>query len=174
MPFRLAIANVLLSAGHALADKPHYEIAGKVVAIADGDTRAILDDAKLQYKIRLHGIDTPEKSQAFGTRARENLAAKVFGKTVRVDVVDVDRYTARSGESTSATASSIWRWFATASRGVMCTSTSRASSPTRNARRERNAAACGRTQIPSRPGNTGAKDGRQRRVDYKSGAQELS
>jgi endonuclease YncB( thermonuclease family) len=46
----------------------------------------------VQHKIRLHGIDAPEKGQAFGTKARENLAAKVFGKIVRVEVVDVDRY----------------------------------------------------------------------------------
>jgi endonuclease YncB( thermonuclease family) len=36
--------------------------------------------------------DAPEKAQPFGTKSRENLAGKVFGKTVRVDVVDVDRY----------------------------------------------------------------------------------
>ena len=34
---------VLLSAGQSLAAKPHYEIAGQVVAIADGDTLIILD-----------------------------------------------------------------------------------------------------------------------------------
>jgi endonuclease YncB( thermonuclease family) len=92
MRFRLAIALVLLSGGHALAAKPHYEIAGQVVAIADGDTLTILDDAKTQHKIRLAGIDAPEKGQAFGTKARENLAEKVFRKNVRVEVIDVDRY----------------------------------------------------------------------------------
>jgi micrococcal nuclease len=33
-----------------------------------------------------------EKGQAFGTKARENLAAKVFRQTVRIEVIDVDRY----------------------------------------------------------------------------------
>lgn len=91
MRYRLAIAIVLLSAGHALAAKPHYEIAGQVVAIADGDTLIILDDTKTQHKIRLAGIDAPEKGQAFGTKARENLADKVFRKNVRIDVIDVER-----------------------------------------------------------------------------------
>jgi endonuclease YncB( thermonuclease family) len=74
------------------AAKPHYTITGKVVAIADGDTLTVLDDAKVQHKIRLAGIDAPEKRQAFGNKARQSLGDKVFGKVVRVDVIDVDRY----------------------------------------------------------------------------------
>jgi endonuclease YncB( thermonuclease family) len=74
------------------ADKPHYTVTGKVVAIADGDTLTVLDDAKVQHKIRLAGIDAPERKQAFGTKSREVLTAKVFGTAVHVEVVDVDRY----------------------------------------------------------------------------------
>jgi putative membrane-bound dehydrogenase-like protein len=57
--------------GLALLAHEPKTITGKVVAIADGDTLTILDDAKVQHKIRLHGIDAPGKSQAFGTTARE-------------------------------------------------------------------------------------------------------
>jgi endonuclease YncB( thermonuclease family) len=89
---RLAAVILIIAANPALAAKPHYEITGKVVAIADGDTLTVLDDAKTRHKIRLAGIDAPEKKQAFGTKAREALADRVFGKTVRVDVIDVDRY----------------------------------------------------------------------------------
>jgi endonuclease YncB( thermonuclease family) len=74
------------------AATPLRTISGKVVAIADGDTLTVVDGANTQHKIRLAGIDAPEKKQAFGTKAREALADKVFGKTVRVDVIDVDRY----------------------------------------------------------------------------------
>jgi endonuclease YncB( thermonuclease family) len=91
-PLRLAAIILLIATNAALAAKPHYEIAGKVVAIADGDTLTVLDESKTQHKIRLAGIDAPEKGQAFGTKARENLAAKVFRQTVRVEVIDVDRY----------------------------------------------------------------------------------
>ena len=43
-------------------------ITGRVVGIADGDTVTVLDAAKVQYQIRLSGIDAPEMAQAFGNR----------------------------------------------------------------------------------------------------------
>jgi endonuclease YncB( thermonuclease family) len=82
----------MVATGVVLAAKPpHYTLPGKVVAIADGDTLTVLDGANARHKIRLAGIDAPEKKQPFGTKAREALADKVFGKAERVDVVDVDR-----------------------------------------------------------------------------------
>lgn len=39
---------------------------GKVVRVADGDTITILDEAKVQSKIRLNRIDAPEMKQAYG------------------------------------------------------------------------------------------------------------
>ena len=39
---------------------------GKVVHVADGDTITVLDNTHIQHKIRLTGIDAPEKRQAFG------------------------------------------------------------------------------------------------------------
>jgi micrococcal nuclease len=63
-----------------------------VVALSDGDTLTILDDSQTHHKIRLAGIDAPEKGQAFGTKSREALASLVFGKAIRVDVIDIDRY----------------------------------------------------------------------------------
>jgi endonuclease YncB( thermonuclease family) len=86
-----AIVFLAFSAS-ALAGKPHYDITGKVVKIADGDTLTVLDGSNTQHKIRLAGIDAPEKGQPFGTKARENLAGQVFGQSVRVEVIDVDRY----------------------------------------------------------------------------------
>jgi len=64
---------------------------GKVVSIADGDTLTMLVN-KVQYKIRLAEIDTPEKKQPYGTRARRALSEIVFGKEISVDVHTVDRY----------------------------------------------------------------------------------
>lgn len=67
-------------------------IQGKVVHIADGDTLTILIAGKEQVKIRLAGIDTPEKAQPFGNKAKQALAALAFQQYVTVDVETKDRY----------------------------------------------------------------------------------
>jgi endonuclease YncB( thermonuclease family) len=66
-------------------------ITGKVVGVADGDTITVLEGTT-QYKIRLYGIDTPERGQDFGKRAKQFTSGMVFGKQVRVDQKDMDRY----------------------------------------------------------------------------------
>lgn len=65
---------------------------GKVVGISDGDTITLLDANNREYKIRLAGIDAPEKSQAFGTRSKQHLSDLVFGKSVVVDWNKTDKY----------------------------------------------------------------------------------
>lgn len=64
---------------------------GRVVGITDGDTVTLLVDRK-QYKIRLAEIDTPERGQPYGSRARQVLSELVFGKDITAKVEDVDRY----------------------------------------------------------------------------------
>lgn len=59
-------------------------ITGRVVGVADGDTITVLDANRQQHKIRLQGIDAPEKAQPFGERSKQNLSRLVFGKDVRV------------------------------------------------------------------------------------------
>lgn len=70
----------------------HADISGKVVAVTDGDTIKVLDANSKLHKIRLTGIDAPEKGQAFGIASREHLASLVAGKTVRVESSKTDRY----------------------------------------------------------------------------------
>ncbi len=79
---------LLVAAFPALSAPVQY---GKVVKIADGDTLTILVD-KQQHKIRLSDIDTSERKQPFGTRAKQALSDVVFGKQVRVVELTVDRY----------------------------------------------------------------------------------
>jgi endonuclease YncB( thermonuclease family) len=73
-------------------------ISGRVVHVADGDTVTVLDAGKVQHKIRLAGIDAPEKSQAYGERSRESLAELVANRTVIVDTEKQDRYGRRVGK----------------------------------------------------------------------------
>jgi endonuclease YncB( thermonuclease family) len=89
---RLAIVLMLGFAARACAAKPRHAFVGQVVKIADGDTLTVLDKTNAQHKIRLAGIDAPEKGQPFGTQARNALGAKVFRQGVRVEVTDTDRY----------------------------------------------------------------------------------
>lgn len=49
------------------------ELAGRVVAVADGDTLTLLV-SRQQIKVRLLDIDAPERKQPFGTRSRQSLA----------------------------------------------------------------------------------------------------
>ena len=67
------------------------QFTGKVVRISDGDTLGVLRDGK-EVRVRLHGVDTPEKAQAFGTRAHQFTSELVFGKEGTVLVKDTDRY----------------------------------------------------------------------------------
>jgi endonuclease YncB( thermonuclease family) len=65
---------------------------GRVVGIADGDTLTILDSAKKRHKVRLAGIDSPERKQAFGTASKQSLSNLAFGETATVQYHKRDRY----------------------------------------------------------------------------------
>jgi endonuclease YncB( thermonuclease family) len=67
-------------------------IQGRVVGVTDGDTITVLDADHQQRKIRLSGIDAPEKAQPFGQRSKENLSGLVFGRDVTVEWRKKDRY----------------------------------------------------------------------------------
>jgi endonuclease YncB( thermonuclease family) len=67
-------------------------VQGKVVGVADGDTITVLDAQKAQHKIRLQGIDAPEKPQVFGNKSNQSLHEMVHGKQVSVDYQKKDKY----------------------------------------------------------------------------------
>jgi endonuclease YncB( thermonuclease family) len=64
----------------------------RVVKIADGDTITVLKTGNTQERVRFASIDAPERGQPYGAKAKDALAALVFGQPVRVEVVDMDRY----------------------------------------------------------------------------------
>jgi micrococcal nuclease len=70
---------------------PCWGWTGKVVSIADGDTITVLHESRPE-RIRLYGIDCPERRQPFGNRARQVTGNALFGKVVEVHPFDMDQY----------------------------------------------------------------------------------
>lgn len=84
---RFIILLLLAFSASVIAD-----INGKVVVVTDGDTIRVLDANRVQHKIRLAGIDAPERGQPFGNASRKYLASLVAGKAVRIESTKKDRY----------------------------------------------------------------------------------
>ena len=64
---------------------------GKVVGVSDGDTISVMHNGK-DEKIRIYGVDCPEKHQDFGQKAKKFTSSMVYGKMVEVEPVTTDRY----------------------------------------------------------------------------------
>ena len=86
----IALALNLLLAFPSLAIAGVFE--GTVVKIADGDTITVLDSDKVQHRVRIAGIDAPEKGQAFGNASRKRMVELVARKEVRVEFNKHDRW----------------------------------------------------------------------------------
>jgi micrococcal nuclease len=82
-----AVIPIPLIASFALA----ADFNGQVVGVLDGDTIEVLYNNRTE-RIRLHGIDCPEKGQAFGKRAKQAAADLVFGKSVVLQTHGKDKY----------------------------------------------------------------------------------
>lgn len=84
---RIALSLILFVSLAFAEDSLH----GKVVGIADGDTITLRSNDST-YRIRLHGIDAPEKQQPFGTASKKFLSNLIFGESVEVSVKGRDKY----------------------------------------------------------------------------------
>ena len=71
---------------------------GKVINVADGDTITVVDDTNIHHKIRMAGIDAPEKRQAFGNVSKQSLVEQVAGQSVAVEWAKVDKYGRKVGK----------------------------------------------------------------------------
>lgn len=88
----LLIGIAIFFSAASLAARDVATLAGGVVSIHDGDTLTILVDNKRQERIRLAGVDAPERGQAFGEVSRQHLASLVSGKQVVVEWRKRDKY----------------------------------------------------------------------------------
>ena len=103
--FALLVSCLDEKAGKKHSDSEIRTVSGRVVAVADGDTLTVLDSHKVQQKIRLAGIDTPEKSQSFGKRAKnlevvppgtlENIVAHTAQSSVIEKIVTIEPVSAK-------------------------------------------------------------------------------
>lgn len=84
------VSLLLIFSGSAFAD--YLNCPCKVVKVTDGYTVHVLDQTRRKHKIRLGGIDAPEKKQAFGKKSKENLSFMIAGKNVEVEYDKRDRY----------------------------------------------------------------------------------
>src|SRR5690606_28501761 len=86
--YRITLALLLISSP-ALAAQFECRVTG----ISDGDTISCFDPKRRKVeKIRLRGIDAPERKQPFGTRSQQHLADLVHGKTVTIHWNKRDRW----------------------------------------------------------------------------------
>jgi micrococcal nuclease len=87
---RIIVFSFLLLPLLASAPPPVYTLRGKAVRIVDGDTFDLLVGTTT-HRIRLAGIDAPEKGQDFGTASKLLLGKLCSNQTLTVMVTDVDR-----------------------------------------------------------------------------------
>ncbi len=76
----------LATAGAACAD-----FTGRVVGVADGDTLTVLVGSR-QVRVRLWGIDAPERKQPWSSRSRDALAARAMHRDAIVATRGTDGY----------------------------------------------------------------------------------
>ena len=88
--FRRLLFSLFLALSHSLALAD--ELTGQVVRVLDGDTLEVLTPQKVLHRIRLIGIDAPEKKQAFGDASKRAMSDLAFSRNVVVVYNKRDRY----------------------------------------------------------------------------------
>ncbi len=86
---------LMLLLGCQNADQPEIKTSatsGLVVRLADGDTFTLLVAGNKQLKVRLYGVDAPERQQDFGNVSRSKMQELTTGHTISIEVKDTDRY----------------------------------------------------------------------------------
>jgi endonuclease YncB( thermonuclease family) len=68
------------------------DFTGIVVKVTDGDTVNVLEAGNVLHKVRLTGIDAPERAQPYGRKSHEYLAGMIAGKQVLIESNTQDRY----------------------------------------------------------------------------------
>lgn len=90
--FLLLIPLIVLLACRTGPSQVPDEGWGRVVKVIDGDTIDLLPDSKKTFRIRLSGVDAPERGMPYGKAAKDYLGRLCANQRVRYVKQDVDRY----------------------------------------------------------------------------------
>lgn len=85
----MAMLTALLAASGTAAD---LSMRGRVVGVSDGDTLTFYEVGRRELKIRISGIDAPEKKQAFGRAAKAKLSEIAFQREAVATCHKIDRF----------------------------------------------------------------------------------
>ena len=88
---RPLILSLALTAALA-ASASAQTLTGRIIHVSDGDTVTLLTQESASLRIRVSGIDAPEKKQAWGARSRQAMMRCAYGKTAQVETHKKDRY----------------------------------------------------------------------------------
>lgn len=80
-----------LLAGQVGATPQGQDFVGRVVRVVDGDTLSV-EAGGQTWRIRLEGVDCPERSQPWSRKATLLVSQRASGRVVRVQVKTTDRY----------------------------------------------------------------------------------
>ncbi len=89
MKILFIIVSLLLTTPSGFAENT---LSAPVIKVSDGDTLTLLSASNKQIKIRLAGIDCPERGQPWGRNATEALRMFIGKEPVTVQALDTDRY----------------------------------------------------------------------------------
>jgi endonuclease YncB( thermonuclease family) len=90
-PLKTTVERVVLALAVLAFPAKAEDVRGQVVRVTDGDTLTVLDANQAQHKIRIAGIDAPERKQPYGQASRQNLARLTFEQMLEADCYKWDR-----------------------------------------------------------------------------------
>ena len=74
------------------AQKKPGKLTGRVIYIVDGDTFDLLTEDTVKIRIRLNGIDCPERRQDYYQVCKDALSGYIFGKNITLVTHGKDRW----------------------------------------------------------------------------------
>ena len=85
---RLALSVILVLAANASA----ATITGRVTAVSDGDSFILVDAQRRSIRVRIQGVDAPERRQGFSYASKQSLSKMIYRRDVVVNVDKADQY----------------------------------------------------------------------------------